>query len=259
MTVDQCPANIILAPCGHPLIDRSKLRRQCCYIRGKQYESSTCCQSKLAAAYGLRLRPDKCKQMWISSRPQAGIRVDGPTIELVDEFCFLTCMLKNVSHEKDIQHKRTKATCAIRSMKCLWWTPSPAKWSLSAIRPIMMCGSETSPALATVMESFDCRERELFTRLLGYFCSKVCEDEDVYVEIDVVYRDDTWKVSTSCSTIESSYRKSSPFLCSHTGEDCRSPCSTSSEQFVGFKQQKVTCPKMENEGGKRRLEDTRRT
>ncbi|KAK6726842.1 hypothetical protein RB195_004880 [Necator americanus] len=31
--------------------------------------------SKLAAAYGLRLRPDKCKQMWISSRPRTGIRI----------------------------------------------------------------------------------------------------------------------------------------------------------------------------------------
>ncbi|KAK6740057.1 hypothetical protein RB195_008495 [Necator americanus] len=37
--------------------------------------------SKLVAAYGLRLRPDKCKQMWISSRPRTGIRVDGQPIE----------------------------------------------------------------------------------------------------------------------------------------------------------------------------------
>ncbi|KAK6755331.1 hypothetical protein RB195_013980 [Necator americanus] len=51
--------------------------------------------SKLAAACGLRLRPDKCKQMWISSRPRTGIRVDGQPIELVDEFCYLGCTLKN--------------------------------------------------------------------------------------------------------------------------------------------------------------------
>ncbi|KAK6764547.1 hypothetical protein RB195_024752 [Necator americanus] len=36
--------------------------------RGKQYETPACCKpctlaSKLAAAYGLRLRPNKCKQM----------------------------------------------------------------------------------------------------------------------------------------------------------------------------------------------------
>ncbi|KAK6734825.1 hypothetical protein RB195_018173 [Necator americanus] len=88
-TVDQCPADIILAPSGRPLT----------YLEYAYYvvifaESSTKLQhavnlvSKLAAAYGLCLRPDKCKQIWISSRPRTGIRVDGQPIELV-EFCHL--------------------------------------------------------------------------------------------------------------------------------------------------------------------------
>ncbi|KAK6738393.1 hypothetical protein RB195_020481 [Necator americanus] len=51
--------------------------------------------SKLAAAYGLRLFPDKCRQMWISSRPRTGIRVGGQPIELVDELCYLCCTLRN--------------------------------------------------------------------------------------------------------------------------------------------------------------------
>ncbi|KAK6761563.1 hypothetical protein RB195_022581 [Necator americanus] len=51
--------------------------------------------SKLAAAYGLRLRPDKCKQMWVSLRPRTGISVDGQLIDLVDEFCKMGCTLKN--------------------------------------------------------------------------------------------------------------------------------------------------------------------
>ncbi|KAK6736680.1 hypothetical protein RB195_019402 [Necator americanus] len=62
--------------------------------------------SKLSAAYGQRLRLDKCKQMWISSRPRTGIRVEGQQIELADEFCYLCCTLENNgSYEKDIQQR----------------------------------------------------------------------------------------------------------------------------------------------------------
>ncbi|KAK6762931.1 hypothetical protein RB195_023585 [Necator americanus] len=124
-TVDQCRADIVLAPSGCPLTDR------------------------LAAAYGLRLRPDKCKQMWISSRPQTGIRVDGQPIELVDEFCYLGCTLKNNgSYERDVQQRCAKATSAFNTLtKCLWSTPInnevKLRVYLSALRPIMMYGSET--------------------------------------------------------------------------------------------------------------------
>ncbi|KAK6730780.1 hypothetical protein RB195_007323 [Necator americanus] len=85
--------------------------------------------SKLAAACGLRLRPDKCKQMWIPSRPRTGIRVNGQPIELVDEFCYLGCTLKNNgSYERDVQQRCAKATSAFNSLtKCLWSTPSPTK------------------------------------------------------------------------------------------------------------------------------------
>ncbi|KAK6756651.1 hypothetical protein RB195_014835 [Necator americanus] len=70
-TVDQCPADIVLAPSGCPLTDLEYADDVVIFA-----ESSTKLQhvvnlvSKLAAAYGLRLRPDKCKQMWISSRPR---------------------------------------------------------------------------------------------------------------------------------------------------------------------------------------------
>ncbi|KAK6752324.1 hypothetical protein RB195_003628 [Necator americanus] len=59
---------------------------------------------------------------------------------------------------------------------------------LSAIRSIMMYGSETWAAPSTVMERLDCTERKLRTRLLGYFWPRVCHNEDLYAEIDVVYR-----------------------------------------------------------------------
>ncbi|KAK6735391.1 hypothetical protein RB195_018541 [Necator americanus] len=88
-TVDQCPADIVLAPSGCPLTDLEYADDVVIFA-----ESSTKLQhvvnlvSKLAAAYGLRLRPDKCKQMWISSTPRTGINVGGQTIELIDEFCY---------------------------------------------------------------------------------------------------------------------------------------------------------------------------
>ncbi|KAK6745840.1 hypothetical protein RB195_012140 [Necator americanus] len=140
----------VQAPSGCPLTDLEYADDVVIFA-----ESSTKLQhvvnlvSKLAAAYGLRLRPDKCKQMWISSRPRKGIRVDGQPIELVDEFCYLGCTLKNNgSYERDVQQRCAKATSAFNSLtKCLWSTlityEVKLRVHLSAIRPIMMYGSET--------------------------------------------------------------------------------------------------------------------
>ncbi|KAK6742014.1 hypothetical protein RB195_009717 [Necator americanus] len=102
--------------------------------------------------------------MWISSTPRTGIRVDGQPIELVDEFCYLGCMLKNNgSYERDVQQRCAKATSAFNSLtKCLWSTPITKEVKLrvylSAIRPIVMYGSETWAAPSTVMERLDCTE-----------------------------------------------------------------------------------------------------
>ncbi|KAK6740649.1 hypothetical protein RB195_008858 [Necator americanus] len=192
-TVDQCPADIVLAPSGCPVTDLE-------YAVVIFAESSTKLQpvvnlvSKLTAAHGLRLRPDKCKQMWISSRPRTGIRVDGQPIELDDEFCYLGCTLKNNgSYERDVQQRCAKAASAFNSLtKCLRSTPITNEVKLraylSAIRPIIMYGSETWAAPSTVMERLDCTEQKLLRRLLGYFWPKVCHNEDLYAEIDVVYQ-----------------------------------------------------------------------
>ncbi|KAK6765059.1 hypothetical protein RB195_025116 [Necator americanus] len=51
-----------------------------------------------------------------------------------------------------------------------------------------MYGSETWAAPSTVMERLDCTERKLLRRLRGYFWHRVCHNEDLYAEIDVVYR-----------------------------------------------------------------------
>ncbi|KAK6759214.1 hypothetical protein RB195_021063 [Necator americanus] len=98
---------IILAPSRRPLADLEYADDVVIFA-----ESSTKLHhvvnlvSKLAAAYGLRLHPDKCKQMWISSRPPTGIRVNKQPIELVDEFRDLgfSCILKN-NYEKAATRK----------------------------------------------------------------------------------------------------------------------------------------------------------
>ncbi|KAK6761518.1 hypothetical protein RB195_022549 [Necator americanus] len=102
VTGNSRPADIVLAPSGCPLTELEYADDVVILA-----ESSTKLQhvvnlvSKLAATYGLRLRPDKCKQMWISSRPRTGIRVEGQPIELVDEFSYLGCTPKNNgSYEK---------------------------------------------------------------------------------------------------------------------------------------------------------------
>ncbi|KAK6748443.1 hypothetical protein RB195_001208 [Necator americanus] len=130
-TVDQCPADIILAPSGRSLTDLEYADDVVIFA-----ESSTKLQhavklvSKMAAAYGLRLRPDKCKQMWISARSRIGIRVDGQPNQ--------------------------------KTTKCLWSTAISNEVKLrvylSANRPIMMYGSETWAAPSTVMERVDCTE-----------------------------------------------------------------------------------------------------
>ncbi|KAK6763046.1 hypothetical protein RB195_023663 [Necator americanus] len=155
-TVDHCPADIILT----------------------------------VLAYGLRLRPDKSKQMWISSRPRAEVRVDGQPIELVDEFCYLGCTLKNDgSHERDVQQRYANATSAFNTLtKCLWSThitnEVKLRVYLSAIRPIMMYGSETA-APSTGMERLDCKKRKLLRRLLGYFWPRMFYKPFIFVA-DVV-------------------------------------------------------------------------
>ncbi|KAK6738276.1 hypothetical protein RB195_020406 [Necator americanus] len=149
--------------------------------------------SKLAAAYGLRLHPDKCKQMWISSRPRTRINVDGQPIELVDEFCYLGCTLKNNgSYERDVQQRCAKAISAFTSLtKCLWSTPITNEVKLrvylSAVRLIMTYGSET-PLPSTVMERLVCRKRKLLRRLLDNFWPRICHSEDVHAQVDMVYQ-----------------------------------------------------------------------
>ncbi|KAK6765247.1 hypothetical protein RB195_025253 [Necator americanus] len=152
--------------------------------------------SKLAAAYGLRLGPDKCKQMCtlcVSSRLRTEVSVDEQRTEVIDEFGYLGCMFKkNGSYEEYIQQRCAKAICVFNSLtKFLWSTSITNEVKLRiyppAIRPIMMYRSETWAAPSTAMERLDCTDRKLLKRLIGYFWLSVCHNEDLNAEIDVVW------------------------------------------------------------------------
>ncbi|KAK6761133.1 hypothetical protein RB195_022267 [Necator americanus] len=73
--------------------------------------------------------------MRVSARAQTAIRVDEQPIELIDELCYLGCMLKNNgSYEEDIQQICAKATAAFNSLtKCR--PPSLTKSSCDSAYP----------------------------------------------------------------------------------------------------------------------------
>ncbi|KAK6764867.1 hypothetical protein RB195_024984 [Necator americanus] len=91
--------------------------------------------------------------------------------QLVDEFRYSGCMLKNDSnYEKDVHQRCAKANSTVNLLtKCLLSTPIANEVKLrvylSAIRPIMMYGSVIWAAPSTVMEKFDCLVRKLFRRM----------------------------------------------------------------------------------------------
>ncbi|KAK6761237.1 hypothetical protein RB195_022339 [Necator americanus] len=119
---DHCPADKVLAPSRSTLTDLEYADYVVIFAKSNtKVQRVVNLVSKLSAAYGPRLRLDKCEQMWISSRPRTGIRVDGQPIELVDEFCYMGCMLKNNgSYEKDIQQRCAKAISVFNSLaNCL--------------------------------------------------------------------------------------------------------------------------------------------
>ncbi|KAK6756270.1 hypothetical protein RB195_014584 [Necator americanus] len=85
------------------------------------------------------------------------------------------------NYEKDIQERCTTATSTFSSLtKCLCSTPNASEVKLRvylfAVRAIMMYGSE-------MVET----ETKPVRRLLGCVWPRVCQNEDLYEEIDVVY------------------------------------------------------------------------
>ncbi|KAK6728405.1 hypothetical protein RB195_005819 [Necator americanus] len=175
-------------------------------------------------------------------------KVDGQPIELVDEFCYLGCTLKNNgSYERDVQQRCAKAISAFKSStKCLWSTLITNEVKLriyiSAIRPIMMYGSETRAAPFTLMERLDCTGRKLIRPLLSYFWPSVCHHEDLHVEIDVVYR------RMTCGRYQHFALPSKVVFASlvrYIKKTGRSPCPPSSEEFVGFELEEATWPRAE--------------
>ncbi|KAK6757522.1 hypothetical protein RB195_015376 [Necator americanus] len=141
--IDQCPTDIVLAPSGCPLTDHECAGDVVIYAESSaKLQNVVNLVSKMAAAYGLHIRPRKCKQMWVSSRPWE-LRWNDNRSDF-DEFCYLCCMLKsNGSYEKNTQQRWAETIAVFNSLtKYLWSTTITNEVKLrvylSAIRPIMM-------------------------------------------------------------------------------------------------------------------------
>ncbi|KAK6763416.1 hypothetical protein RB195_023932 [Necator americanus] len=127
---------------------------------------------KLAAAYGLRLRPDKCKQMWISSRPRTGIRVEDiiaryqhltPPSKMVIENC-LRLFGHVISRPADRLVERV-----LRSLSYSSWKRPPGRSGGSGVRRIWS-SNEWIDSVQAVAE-----DREGWAELCSR-TTRLCED-----------------------------------------------------------------------------------
>ncbi|KAK6764813.1 hypothetical protein RB195_024946 [Necator americanus] len=122
-------------------------------------------------------------------------RESGQPIELVDEFCYLGCTLKNDgSYERDIQQRCTKANSTVNSLtKCLWSTliANEVKPGCLPIRnfPYHDVGiGDLGSAVDGDGEAGLHGERELFRRLLSTFRPMVWCNEELYSEVHMMCR-----------------------------------------------------------------------
>lgn len=191
---DRFPAEITLYPSGRPLLDLDYADDIAIITRWtKRLQEVTTAISETAAAYGLRLRAEKCKQMFTVTRPAHGVQVNGQEIELVSEFPYLGCLIQNNgAYEKDLAQRCAKATSAFNSLtRCLWSTrisnTVKLRVYITAVRPIMMYGSETWAASRTAITKLDVTERKLLRRLLGHFWPDRIHNKDLYREVDELY------------------------------------------------------------------------
>ncbi|KAK6765046.1 hypothetical protein RB195_025108 [Necator americanus] len=76
-TVDHCPADIVLALSGHPLINLEYADDVVIFAeRSTKVQNVGNLVSRLSADYRLSLRPYKCEQMWELKRKQGGRTTD---------------------------------------------------------------------------------------------------------------------------------------------------------------------------------------
>ncbi|KAK6736208.1 hypothetical protein RB195_019093 [Necator americanus] len=157
------------------------------YASSKHYEASTCCQLCIEAAYELCLRSDKAgvDLLEISNgnrtKRWTDHRLNSSMSSITSDVCWRAKAATRKIFNKDAL--RLILYLSARRNPC-GRPPSLTKSnfeSLSAIRPIMMYGWDTCAAPSTVMERLHCTERKLLRRLFGYFWTRVCNNEELYV------------------------------------------------------------------------------
>ncbi|KAK6734367.1 hypothetical protein RB195_017882 [Necator americanus] len=107
--------------------------------------------SKLAAAYGMRSALINVSSCGSPRDPPREIRVDGQPIELVDEFCYLGCMVKTMAAIKGKYSAKMRLSYfgiqLIQDASLVNYANEvKLQVYLSAVRPIIMYGSERGSA-----------------------------------------------------------------------------------------------------------------
>lgn len=192
---DCSPATVTIWPTERPLLDLEYADDVALIANStRELQKAVNATSEYAAAYGLLLRPEKCKYMWCTTKPSESLRINGKEIELVEEFCYLGSTLRsNCDVSQDVEQRIRKATAAFNSLsKSLWKSPVSNKVKLrvylTAIRPILLYSSETWPLNPALESKIDTVERRFMRRILGYFWPNRRHNYQLYEDVDKIYR-----------------------------------------------------------------------
>ncbi|KAK6753489.1 hypothetical protein RB195_012839 [Necator americanus] len=95
--VEQCPVDVVDGSNTiRAFVGRYQVHRRISNVRPSSANLQHVVElvSKPVEAYGLRLLPDECEQMWVSVNLL--FRENRRPIEVVDKFCYLDCILKQI-------------------------------------------------------------------------------------------------------------------------------------------------------------------
>ncbi|KAK6734368.1 hypothetical protein RB195_017881 [Necator americanus] len=148
----QRPTDVILALFGLPLVDLEYTDDVAVFASSSaKLQHVVNLASKLAAAYGMRSALINVSSCGSPRDPPREIRVDGQPIELVDEFCYLGCMVKTMAAIKGKYSAKMRLSYfgiqLIQDASLVNYANEvKLQVYLSAVRPIIMYGSERGSA-----------------------------------------------------------------------------------------------------------------
>ena len=145
---------------------------------------------RASAAYGLHLRPEKCKILSVNLQVSSTVMV----IQQVSSFCYLGSMIEDRGdYGNDIKQRIAKASGAFNLLsRCLWNTQTDNRVKMSiyitAIRPILLYGAETWAAPPSTACALDICERRFMRRMLRYRWPNHRSNDQLQRNVDAIYK-----------------------------------------------------------------------